>query len=155
MKTRRLGRTNLQVSEIGFGAWGIGKALWVGADDADSLRALHRAIDLGVNLIDTALAYGPGHSERLVGQLVRERPETIVVATKVPPKNGRWPASPAVPVGEVFPGDHIVASCESSLRNSGLEALDLLQLHVWHDAFLGEGDWLDAFDKLKRAGKLR
>lgn len=155
MLTRRLGRTGLRVSEIGYGAWGIGKALWVGADDAESLRALHRAIDLGVNFIDTALAYGPGHSERLVGQLVRERRETITVATKVPPKNHQWPASPAVPVAEVFPGDHVIESCESSLRNSGLATLDLLQLHVWHDAFLGQGDWQDALDRLKRAGKVR
>lgn len=155
MQTRRLGRTNLQVSEIGYGAWGIGKALWVGADDSESLRALHRAIDLGVNLIDTALAYGPGHSERLVGQLVRERRETIAVATKVPPKNGKWPASPGVPVAEVFPGAHIIESCESSLQNSGLEILDLLQLHVWHDDYLGQGDWQDAFDRLKQAGKVR
>lgn len=155
MKTRRLGRTNLQVSEIGYGAWGIGKALWVGADDSESLRALHRAIDLGVNLIDTALAYGPGHSERLVGQLVRERRETIAVATKVPPKNSKWPASPAVPVAQVFPGDHVVACCESSLQNSGLEILDLLQLHVWHDDYLGQGDWQDALDRLKQAGKVR
>ncbi len=155
MKTRRLGRTNLQVSEIGYGAWGIGKALWVGADDQESLRALHRAVDLGVNFIDTALAYGPGHSERLVGQLVRERQELLVVASKVPPKDGKWPASPTVALAEVFPGEHIVACCESSLRNTGLETLDLLQLHVWHDAYLGEGDWLDAFDRLKRAGKVR
>jgi aryl-alcohol dehydrogenase-like predicted oxidoreductase len=155
MKTRRLGRTNLRVSEIGYGAWGIGKALWVGADDSESLRALHRAIDLGVNLIDTALAYGPGHSERLVGQVVRERRETIAVATKIPPKNGRWPASPGVPVAEVFPGAHIIASCESSLQNTGLQRLDLLQLHVWQDAFLGQGDWQDAFDRLKQAGKVR
>ena len=155
MKTRRLGRTGLRVSEIGYGAWGIGKALWVGADDAESLRALHRAIDLGVNFIDTALAYGPGHSERLVGQVVRERRETIVVATKVPPKNNQWPASAAVPVAAVFPGDHVIESCESSLRNSGLATLDLLQLHVWHDVFLGQGDWQDALDRLKRAGKVR
>lgn len=155
MKTRRLGRTGVQVSEIGYGAWGIGKALWVGADDTESLRALHRAIDLGVNLIDTALAYGPGHSERLVGQLVRERQETIAVATKVPPKNNRWPASPGVPVAEIFPGAHIIESCESSLQNSGLEILDLLQLHVWHDDYLSQGDWQAAFDRLKQAGKVR
>ena len=80
------------MSEIGYGAWGIGGDMWLGAQDDESLAALHRAIDLGVNFIDTALAYGDGHSEQLVGQVVRERDERIVVASKIPPKNLRWPA---------------------------------------------------------------
>ncbi len=155
MRTRRLGRTGLQVSEIGYGAWGIGKALWVGADDRASIEALHRAIDLGVNLIDTALAYGPGHSERLVGQVARERKDTVYVATKVPPKNGIWPARKGVPVGQVFPGDHVTSCCEESLRNLGMDAVDLLQLHVWRDEYLGQGDWQDALIRLKEAGKAR
>ena len=89
---RRLGRTGFSVSEVGYGAWGIGGSMWLGAEDQESLRALKRAIDLGVNFIDTAAVYGNGHSERLVGEVVRERDERIVVASKIPPKNLEWPA---------------------------------------------------------------
>src|ERR687896_1059400 len=92
MNHRPLGRTGLEVSEVGYGAWGIGGSMWLGAEDQESLRALHRAVDLGVTLIDTAAVYGSGHSEQLVGKVARERDEPIVVATKIPPKNGKWPA---------------------------------------------------------------
>lgn len=152
---RVLGRTGLKVSEIGFGAWGIGKGMWVGAEDEESLRSLHRAIDLGVNFIDTALVYGDGHSERLVGRVVRERRESVYVATKVPPKNGEWPARPGVPASAVFPGRHVMECAEQSLRNLGLDAIDLLQLHVWSDEWVGRGDWLEAVEKLKAQGKIR
>ena len=91
MRYRRLGRTNYEVSEIGYGAWGIGQSMWLGADDDESVRALNRAADLGVTLYDTALAYGDGHSEQLVGALARER--DVVVATKIPPKNKIWPTT--------------------------------------------------------------
>src|SRR5918996_1408160 len=107
MHYRRLGRTGLEVSEVGYGAWGIGGSQGGGARDDESIRALHRAIELGVNFIDTALVYGNGRSERLVGQVVRERSERVYVATKVPPKNGMWPAPSGVSAEEVFPGDHV------------------------------------------------
>jgi aryl-alcohol dehydrogenase-like predicted oxidoreductase len=155
MHRRRLGRTGLQVSEIGYGAWGIGGTLWIGAKDDESVRALHRAIDLGVNFIDTALGYGEGHSERLVGQVVREHGGTVHVATKVPPKNRAWPAKEGVHVTEVFPAEHIVASCEQSLKNLGMETVDLLQLHVWRDEYLDQEGWQDALLGLKRQGKAR
>lgn len=155
MKYRRLGRTGFEVSEIGFGAWGIGKGLWVGAEDGESLRALHRAVDLGLNFIDTALAYGPDHSERLVGRLLRERSERLYVATKVPPMNREWPAREGVAAVEVFPRDYIVACCERSLDNLGSESIDLLQLHVWRDDWLDQEGWRDALSGLKSAGKVR
>jgi len=155
MHYRALGRTGLNVSEIGFGAWGIGKRSWVGADDDESIRALHRAIDLGCNFIDTALAYGDGHSERLVGEVVRARSETVHVATKIPPKNRIWPARPGTPVAEAFPADHVIACTERSLANLGLDAIDVQQFHVWSDEWVGEGDWLDAVRKLKEQGKIR
>src|SRR5688500_15730541 len=107
MRERALGRTGLMVSEIGYGAWGIGKAMWGSADDTESLRALHHAVDRGVNFIDTALAYGDGHSETLVGRLVRERKEPVYVATKVPPKTNTWPAPPGVPASATYPGAYI------------------------------------------------
>ena len=136
MQMRPLGRTGLRVSEVGYGAWGIGGALWVGARDDESLRALHRAVDLGVNFIDTALGYGMGHSEGLVGRLLRERRETIYVATKVPPKDFVWPAQRGVPVAKCYPADHIVSCCEKSLRNLGRDHVDVLQLHTWQDEYL-------------------
>src|SRR5437763_17166064 len=108
MRYRKLGRTNFQVSEIGFGAWGIGGKQWLGGADDESLAALHRTIELGVNLIDTALAYGDGHSEQLVGQVVRGVPHKIYVATKVPPRDRVWPASPHTPIADVFPSHHII-----------------------------------------------
>ncbi|MEA2400233.1 MAG: hypothetical protein QOK00_636 [Thermoleophilaceae bacterium] len=154
MRYRRLGRTGIEVSEIGYGAWGIGGSQWGGADDDESIQALHRAIDLGLNFIDTALAYGQGRSERLVGQVVRERPERIYVATKVPPKNLTWPAPPGIPVEEAFPADHIKACAELSLANLGLERIDLLQLHVWSDEWVDQGDWREAVDELRAAGKI-
>ncbi len=155
MNYRVLGRTGLRISEVGFGAWGISGKQWIGASDDASLLALRRAVELGVNLIDTALAYGDGHSEALVGRAVREHRGKVFVATKVPPKNRRWPARAGTPVAEVFPGDHVVASTEESLRNLGLESIDLQQFHVWHDEFTGQGDWLAAVERLKKQGKIR
>jgi aryl-alcohol dehydrogenase-like predicted oxidoreductase len=155
MNIRPLGRTGLQVSEVGYGAWGIGAKQWVGASDDESLRALNRAIDLGLNFIDTALAYGDGHSEKIVGQTVRSRKDKVHVATKIPPKNRKWPAERQIPVDQVYPADYVVACTEESLRNLGMETIDLQQLHVWTDEFVGTGDWLAGIEKLKKQGKIR
>jgi aryl-alcohol dehydrogenase-like predicted oxidoreductase len=155
MNYRTLGKTGLQVSEIGYGAWGIGKGMWVGAADNESINALNKAIDLGLNFIDTALVYGDGHSENLVGQVVRGRSERIYVASKIPPKNYQWPAQRGVPVQEAFPADHVIASTEESLRNLGLETIDVQQFHVWSDEWADQGDWLGAIQKLKKDGKIR
>jgi aryl-alcohol dehydrogenase-like predicted oxidoreductase len=155
MNYRTLGRTGLRVSEVGYGAWGIGAKQWIGASDDESRRALDRAIDLGLNFIDTALAYGDGHSEQIVGAVVRNRKDKVFVATKVPPKNRKWPASASVPVQDVFPAEYVVSSTEQSLQNLGLETIDLQQLHVWTDEFTRAGDWLSAAEKLKKQGKIR
>jgi aryl-alcohol dehydrogenase-like predicted oxidoreductase len=155
MKMRRLGRTGLVVSEMGFGAWGIGGSMWIGAKDDESLGALRHAVDLGCNFIDTALVYGMGRSERLVGELVRERGNALAVATKVPPKNMVWPAARGTAANDVFPASHIVSSCEQSLRNLGTEHVDLLQLHVWQDEYLDQDGWREGLDRLKAAGKTR
>lgn len=155
MNYRTLGKTGLKVSEIGYGAWGIGQSSWVGAKDDESIQALHKAVDLGLNFIDTALGYGNGHSEKLVGQVVRERSEDIYVATKIPPKNMQWPAPSGIPADEAFPADHVIACTEESLRNLGLETIDVQQFHVWSDEWVNQGDWLEAIDKLKRDGKIR
>ena len=125
MNYRKLGRTAIEIGEIGYGAWGIGGKQWIGARDTESMAALHRAIDSGVNFIDTALAYGDGNSERLVGRAVAEAATRVYVATKVPPKNRIWPARPGVGIEEVFPYDYIVSSTEESLRNLGMDTVDL------------------------------
>jgi aryl-alcohol dehydrogenase-like predicted oxidoreductase len=154
MRYRPLGKTGLSVSEIGYGSWGIGGSMWIGAEEDESVRALNRAIELGVNFIDTARGYG--ESERIVGRVVRDHPgETLYVATKVPPKNGIWPAPDGVDPADAFPGDHIRASLETSLRASGLDSFDVLQFHVWSDEWLGRGDWLETIEDLKKEGKVR
>ena len=155
MNYRKLGRTGLEVSEVGYGAWGIGKSQWMGAEDDESLRALNRAIDLGLTFIDTALGYGDGHSERLVGQTVRERDETVHVSTKIPPKNLTFPAPSGLHPDETFPADHVRECTETSLKNLGLETIDVQQFHVWQDEWLGEGGWQEAVEDLKREGKIR
>ncbi len=155
MNYRKLGSTGLEVSEVGYGAWGIGKSQWMGAEDDESLRALNRAIDLGLTFIDTALGYGDGHSERLVGRTVRTRDETVHVSTKIPPKNLIFPAPSGLHPDETFPAAHVRECTETSLKNLGVETIDVQQFHVWQDEWLGEGDWQEAVEDLKREGKIR
>ena len=155
MKYRQLGRTGFEVSDIGYGAWGISGKQWIGATDKESLAALHAAIDRGIDLIDTALAYGDGKSEELVGRVVSETTHQVYIATKVPPKNRIWPARAGIGIEEVFPYDYIIASTEQSLKNLGVEIIDLQQLHVWNPDWLDQDDWRRAFEDLKSSGKVR
>jgi len=152
MRTRVLGRTGIEVSEIGYGAWGIGGKMWLGGSDDESIRALERSFELGLNFIDTALVYGEGHSERLVGKIA---PPGVHIATKVPPKNLLWPARPGIGIAEVFPYDHIMRSTEKSLRNLGRDSVDLQQLHVWNPEWIDDDGWRRAFEDLKKSGKAR
>lgn len=154
MRYRTFGRTGWQVSEIGYGMWGMGG--WTGSDDAESLASLHRAVEHGCSFFDTALAYGAGHSERLLGQVVRACPgHELVVATKVPPKNLKWPGKAEYPVADTFPPDYIHDITGRSLANLGLERIDLLQFHVWDDAWASDDGWKRAVEDLKRAGTIR
>lgn len=155
MNYRKLGKTGLQVSELGYGAWGIGKNMWIGADDEESLRALRRAIEEGVNFLDTALGYGDGHSERLVGQVAREANGTVHVATKIPPKNMVWPAPKGVAANDAYPADWIVECTERSLSNLGLETIDVQQFHVWSDEWVDQGSWQEAVNVLRAEGKIK
>jgi aryl-alcohol dehydrogenase-like predicted oxidoreductase len=155
MKHRTLGRTGFEISEIGFGAWGIGGTQWLGGNDDESIRALRRAMELGFNFIDTALAYGDGHSEKLVGKIIRDATHRMYVATKVPPKNRLWPARPGIGIENVFPYDYILRSTETSLRNLKVDTIDLQQLHVWNPDWLYREEWRRAFEELKTAGKVR
>ena len=154
-RQRSLGRTGTEVSELGYGAWGISGVEWIGAEDERSLRSLHLAVERGVTFFDTALAYGAGHSEQLVGRLVRAVSEPLVVATKVPPLNRLWPARRGIDVEQVFPGDYVRRCTEQSLRNLGVETVDLQQLHVWSEEWLGQGDWAEVVATLKAEGKIR
>lgn len=154
MRYRRFGRLGWQVSEIGYGMWGMGG--WSGSDDDASLASLARAIELGCNFFDTAWAYGNGRSEKLLGEALRQqRAKRLYVATKVPPKNGRWPALDSYPLEEVFPADHIREYTEKSLENLGVEAIDLQQLHVWSDAWVRDERWQRAAADLKDRGLVR
>ncbi len=126
--------------------------MWRGADDGESLRSLHLAVENGLNFIDTALAYGEGHSERLIGRFLRDTEARVYVATKAPPMNQRWPAGG--PLEEVFPRDYLVSSTEQSLQNLGVECLDLMQLHVWSPDWLEQDEWHQTLLDLKTAGKV-
>jgi aryl-alcohol dehydrogenase-like predicted oxidoreductase len=156
MRYRRLGRTGLEVSEIGYGAWGVGGGdQWKGGGDDESLHALRRAFELGVNFIDTAYAYNEGHSERLVAEAARKAPLPVYIATKVPPKNRIWPARPGIGIEDVFPYNYVVEMTERSLKNLGAEAIDLQQFHVWNPEWTERGEWRRAVEDLKKAGKIR
>ncbi len=153
MKYRTLGRTGWQVSEIGYGMWGMGG--WTGSDDVESLNSLRRSVELGCNLFDTAWGYGAGHSEGLLGQLVRAYPaQKLYVATKLPPKNFIWPSRREFTLDDCFPPEHIVDYAEKSLVNLGLDQIDLLQFHVWEDSWASDERWQRAMEDLKTSGKV-
>jgi aryl-alcohol dehydrogenase-like predicted oxidoreductase len=154
MQYRTFGRTGWSVSEIGYGMWGM--AGWTGSDDEQSFASLDRAIALGCNFFDTAWAYGDGHSERLLGAtLKRHGDRRLYVATKIPPKNRKWPARPEYPIADVFPPDYIREYTEKSLTNLGVTTVDLQQLHVWTDEWAGDERWQTALRSLKDEGLVR
>ncbi len=154
MQYRVFGRMGWHVSEIGYGMWGM--AGWTGSDDAESLEALERAVELGCNFFDTAWAYGAGHSEKLLGQLVRAHPDKkLFTASKIPPKNFKWPSRRGYTLDECFPPDHIREYTEKSLQNLGLECIDLMQFHVWEDCWAHDERWQRTIDDLKRQGLIR
>jgi aryl-alcohol dehydrogenase-like predicted oxidoreductase len=152
MNYRRFGRTNWNVSEIGYGMWGM--AGWTGSEDRESLNSLQKAVDLGCNFFDTAWAYGDGHSEQLLGKILRaNRGKRLYVATKVPPKNQRWPASSDYTLDDCYPPDYVFQYVEKSLKNIGVETLDLLQYHTWDDGWLKDDRTSRTIEKLRASGK--
>ncbi len=154
MRYRTFGRLGWEVAEVGFGMWGMGG--WTGSDDDESRRSLDRAVELGCNFFDTAWAYGEGRSERLLGELVaRRRDRRLYVATKIPPKNRRWPATRTDALADVFPPDHIREYTHRSLENLGLDTIDLQQFHVWSDHWAADESWQRAVTDLKREGLVR
>ncbi len=159
MKSRPLGSTGYRVSEIGFGGWGLGGEMWRGVDDAEGRKALREAVEQGITFFDTALAYGAGHSERVIGETLKDdiRANRAVVATKIPPQNREWPGKASYKLGDVFPANYIASSTEQSLKNLGMEALHVQQLHVWNDVWLSDPDWDASYKqivRLKEEGKV-
>ncbi len=154
MRYRTLGRTGLKLSEVGFGAWGIGRSEWVGAKDETSLRALKAARDAGVNFFDTALAYGMGHSEQLLRRAFGADSQ-VIIASKVPPKNFVWPARRGSPLREAFPMRYVLDSLDTTLQNLQRERVDLYQFHVWNDEWAGETEWLETVRRMRDSGKAR
>src|SRR5262245_52929445 len=151
MHTRTFGRLGWQITEVGYGMWGMGG--WTGSDDELSLEALDRAVDLGCNFFDTAWVYGNGHSEQLMGErLRRHRGRELSGATKDPPKNMVWPGQARRPAADAFPADHIREYTEKSLENLGVDTVHLQQLHVWSDAWADDDGWRRAAEDLKRQG---
>ncbi len=153
MQYRRFGRTGWQVSEIGYGMWGMGG--WTQSDDEQSANSLDLAVENGVNFFDTAWGYGEGHSERLLGELVRRFPNTkLYTASKIPPKNMEWPAKPEYTYEESYPINHIIEYTEKTLKNLGMERIDLMQFHTWDDGWSHREEWQRAIEDLKKAGKI-
>lgn len=152
MQYRRFGRMGWMVSEVGFGMWGIGGD-WRGYDDEKVMKALQTAVDSGTNFFDTALSYGEGHSEHLLGELVRANPgKHLYTATKIPPKNRQWPSKRSYTLDECFPPDYIEQCIRRSLENSGLPSFDLVQFHVWEDAWVDDPRWYRKMDELRSQG---
>jgi aryl-alcohol dehydrogenase-like predicted oxidoreductase len=153
MLSRTFGRTGWQVSEIGYGMWGM--AGWKGSDDSESEKSLDLAVEQGVTFFDTAWGYGEGHSEHLLGKLVRRHPsKKLFTASKIPPKNFRWPAKPEYTFEESYPASHIVEYTDKTLANLKMEQLDLMQFHTWDDGWADREEWQRAVEDLKKAGKV-
>lgn len=142
------------VSEVGFGAWAIGGG-WGEQDDRESIAALNAAIDQGVNFIDTAQGYGDGHSERIIAEVVQERSEEIIVATKTPPDAGPWPPSPYCRWQDRYSAAYLRDNVNQRLKNLGTERIDLLQLHTWTRAWNDDPQPLLVLRQLREEGKIR
>ena len=154
MEYRTFGRIGWSVSAVGYGMWGM--AGWTGSDDEESRRSLDRAVDLGCTFFDTAWAYGEGKSEQLLGELLKRFPgKRLYVATKIPPKNRKWPARADYSLDEVFPADYIREYTEKGLENIGVDTLDLQQFHVWSDTWAQNDAWQRAVSDLKSQGLVR
>jgi aryl-alcohol dehydrogenase-like predicted oxidoreductase len=154
MNCRRFGRTGWNVSDIGYGMWGM--AGWTGSDDTESLNSLQRAIDLGCNFFDTAWAYGEGRSEQLLGKILRANPgKTLYSATKIPPKNRKWPSRPQYPLDDCYPPDYVEEYVHKSLENIGVATLDLIQFHTWEDEWLKDDRVQKSLESLLTSGKVR
>ena len=154
MQYRKFGRTGWNISEVGYGMWGM--AGWTGSEEKEVNDALDKSIEMGCNFFDTAWAYGNGLSEEILNKTMKRHPgKKLYVATKIPPKNRKWPSKPHFTIDEVFPADYIVEYTEKSLKNLGVESIDLQQFHVWEDSWAERDEWKEAITNLTRQGKVK
>lgn len=154
MQYRKFGRTNWQISEVGYGMWGL--AGWSGSQESEYNAALDLSVEMGCNFFDTAWGYAEGLSEQVLGQLMkRHADKKLYGATKIPPKNWKWPSKPEYKLEDCFPYDHIIEYTEKSLKNMQLECIDLQQFHVWEDGWAENDEWKRAVEKLKQDGKVQ
>ena len=154
MKFRALGRTGFQVGDIAHGLWGMSG--WSGSDDDESRHSIQLAIDLGCNFFDTAWAYGDGKSDGLLGEaLTKNKGKRIYAASKIPPKNLRWPASPKDKYTDVFPADHVFKYANRIREKLQSDAIDVLQFHVWDDSWTDHPEFRSTVEKLKQDGVIR
>jgi aryl-alcohol dehydrogenase-like predicted oxidoreductase len=154
MQYRQFGRTGWNVSDIGYGLWGMSG--WSGSNDQQSADALQRAADAGCTFFDSAWGYGDGKSDQFLGQLLASNPDRrLYAASKIPPKNLKWPAHPSHSYDDVFPPDHVFKYAEAIRSRLGTDSIDLLQFHVWQDAWTDEPDFRNTVEKLKRDGIIR
>jgi aryl-alcohol dehydrogenase-like predicted oxidoreductase len=149
MRQRALGKTGFSITDVGCGLWGMSG--WSGSDDSESLHALQLAADLGCNFFDTAWAYGEGKSDGFLGKILAANPgKRLYAASKIPPKNRRWPALPKYDYNDVFPADHVFAHADLIRRALGVDTIDVLQFHVWDDSWTDRKEFRDTVEKLKR-----
>ena len=154
MQYRKFGRTGWNVSEIGYGMWGM--AGWTGSEEKEINDALDKSIEMGCNFFDTAWAYGNGLSETILNKTMKRHPgKKLYVATKIPPKNRKWPTKAHFTIEEVFPADYIIEYTEKSLKNLGIDSIDLQQFHVWEDSWAPLNEWQEAIRKLTAQGKVK
>ncbi|MGB7436007.1 MAG: aldo/keto reductase [Candidatus Acidiferrum sp.] len=161
MNYRRFGRTGWNVSEIGYGMWGL--AGWTGSDEAETMKSLHRAVELGCNFFDTAWAYGDGKSEQILAKILKEHKNSsaggpdkrLYVATKIPPKNREWPSTRTFTLDDCYPPEYVEEYIEKSLKNLGVDTIDLMQFHTWEDRWLNDERLPRSIEKMKKSGKVR
>lgn len=158
MKTRKFGRSNWQVGEVGYGMWGL--AGWSGSDDDQTRNSLQKAVDLGCNFFDTAWAYGEGHSEKILGELIKNNLkksplQKLYTASKIPPKSRIWPAKRGFLLKDNYPATYIREYTEKTLTNLGLASVDLMQFHTWEDDWANDESWQKAVSQLKADGLIK
>ena len=154
MQYRTFGCTGWNVGDIGYGLWGMSG--WTGSDDRQSAASLQQAADAGCNFFDSAWAYGSGKSDQLLGQLIRDDlGKRLYAASKIPPKNFRWPALPSYKYADVFSPDHVFRFANLIRKNLGADTIDLLQFHVWDDCWTDDPDFRKTVEQLKRDNAIR
>ena len=154
MQYRKFGKLDWEVSEIGYGMWGL--AGWKGHEDTEVMKSLDLAVERGVTFFDTAWGYGEGLSEQILREVIKRHPtKDFHYGTKIPPKNFNWPSSPAFSLKDCFPYQHIIDYTEKSLKNIGTDCIELQQFHVWEDAWADQDEWKEAIEKLKKDGKVK